>query len=360
VKELIEHVEVAAYRIPTDLPEGDGTYRWDSTTMVVVQVAAGGARGLGYSYADTAAARVVEEKLAQAVLGRSPCDIPACRAAMIALLRNLGADGIGMLAVSAVDAALWDLKAKLLDLPLVTLLGEARGSVHVYGSGGFTTYSMDQLQRQLAGWVERGIPRVKMKVGLGIPEDLQRIRWAREAIGASAELFIDANGAYTPREALSLAQQASCYGVTWFEEPVLHLDLAGMRLVREHAPEGIAIASGEYGFTLGYFRNLVGAGAVDVVQADATRCGITGFLEAAVLCRAHYVPLSAHCAPTLNLHPCCADPAVRHLEYFHDHARIEQLFFNGYVEPVQGELAPDLTRPGLGVTLREEARRYRV
>ncbi|UFS72134.1 hypothetical protein LPW11_08065 [Geomonas sp. RF6] len=361
MKGVVEHLSVEVLKIPTDSPEGDGTFRWDSTTMVLVHLAAEGARGIGYSYADAAAATLIEGKLAELVLGRTPFDIPACRAAMTASLRNLGADGIGMLALSAVDAALWDLKGKLLDLPLVRLLGGARGSVPVYGSGGFTTYTREQLQRQLSGWVEHGIPRVKMKVGAGVREEVDRVGAAREAIGAKAELFIDANGACTPKGALALAEAILPHRVSWFEEPVPHSDRAGLRQVRERAPAGMEIAAGEYGFTLGYFHDLLAAGAVDVLQADATRCGISGFMEAAVLASAYGVPLSAHCAPSLNLHPCCASPAVRHLEYFHDHVRIERLLFEGFVEPACGELAPAPARPGLGVTLREDvARRYRM
>ncbi|WP_243369949.1 enolase C-terminal domain-like protein [Geotalea sp. SG265] len=360
MKGTIEDVQVRAYRIPTDDPEADGTYRWDSTTLVVVHCRAGGTAGLGYSYADAAAATLVKDKLAGKVLGRSAFNIPGCWFAMAGSVRNLGEQGIAMLAISAVDTALWDLKAKLVGLPLVDLLGGVRDRVPVYGSGGFTSYTIEQLQHQLAGWVEEGIIRVKMKIGTQPDKDPERIARARAAIG-SAQLFVDANGAYDRKQALAMAEIFNDYQVSWFEEPVVHHDLEGLRLIRDRAPATMEISAGEYGFELDYFRRMAEAEAVDVLQADATRCGITGFLQAANLCQAFHLPLSSHCAPALHLHPCCAASAVRHMEYFHDHVRIERMLFDGVVVPVAGELAPDRSRPGLGIELKEDvAKRYEI
>jgi L-alanine-DL-glutamate epimerase-like enolase superfamily enzyme len=267
------------------------------------------------------------------------------------------------MAIAAVDAALWDLKARLLDLPLVTLLGAVREGVPVYGSGGFTSYSLEHLQEQLSGWVGEGISRVKMKVGTHPSDDLDRVRAAREAIGPRAELFVDANGAYSRKQALAFAEKfkADC-DVSWFEEPVPSDDLEGLRLLRDRGPAGMDIAAGEYGYDLLYFRRMLAAGAVDVLQADASRCaGITGFLRAAALCEADSIPLSAHCAPSLHAHPCCAAAPVRHVEYFHDHVRIEHMLFDGVLTPVNGELCPDLSRPGMGLELkRSDAARFAV
>ncbi len=351
----IERVEVRAYRIPTEQPESDGTYRWESTTMVVVQLFAGGVKGLGYTYADASAATLVKEKLAGVVQGCNPMDISACWGSMLAAVRNLGEPGICMMGVAAIDSALWDLKAKLLDLPLVQLLGKVREEVPVYGSGGFTSYPIPELQRQLGSWVEQGIPRVKMKIGTDPKADPERVEKVRIAIGREAELYVDANGAYSRKQALAMAEIMTRYNVTWLEEPVVHQDREGLRLLRDRAPAGMEISAGEYGFTSGYFLELLREGAVDVLQADASRCGITGFLQAAVLCEAYHLPLSSHCAPALHVHPCCALTPVRHLEYFHDHVRIERMLFEGVAEPVKGALKPDLTRPGMGIELKEEA-----
>jgi L-alanine-DL-glutamate epimerase-like enolase superfamily enzyme len=266
------------------------------------------------------------------------------------------------MAIAAVDVALWDLKSRLLGLPLVTLLGAARDRAPVYGSGGFTSYTVRELQEQVAGWANAGIPRVKMKIGTQPANDFERVRAARKAIGDDVELFVDANGAYSRKQAIAFAERFADLNVRWFEEPVSSDDLDGLHLLRDRGPAGMDIAAGEYGYDLQYFRRMLEADSVDVLQADATRCaGITGFLQAAALCSARSLPLSAHCAPSLHMHPCCAALPLRHLEYFHDHARIERMLFDGFQPPVDGALVPDLSRPGLGLELKQaDARRFAV
>lgn len=358
----VETVEVTVYTVPTDAPEADGTLSWDSTTMILVRIRAGGMEGLGYSYADRSAATLIRSMLAGIVQGRDVMAAPGCWQAMVEAIRNQGRPGIASMAIAAVDTALWDLKARLLQVPLVTLLGAVHEAAPIYGSGGFTSYASERLERQLGGWVEAGIEAVKMKVGSDPAADAERVRLARRAIGPETALYVDANGAYERKQALVFAERFAEWNVTWFEEPVSSDDLQGLRLIRDRAPAGMAIAAGEYGYDQYYFRRMLEAGAVDVLQADATRCaGITGFLRAGALCQAYDVPLSAHTAPSLHLHAVCALPNIRPLEYFHDHARIENLFFEGAPQPLQGRLKPDLSRPGLGLTLREaDAARYAV
>jgi L-alanine-DL-glutamate epimerase-like enolase superfamily enzyme len=237
----------------------------------------------------------------------------------------------------------------------------AHDRVPVYGSGGFTAYPLARLTEQLAGWVQAGIPRVKMKVGSQPPDDPARVRAAREAIGDGPELFVDANGAYTRKQALELAERFRGEAdVSWLEEPVSSDDLEGLRLIRDRGPAGVEVAAGEYGYDAPYFRRMLEAGAVDVLQADVTRCaGITELLRVDGLCRAHSVPLSLHCGPSIHLHPGVALERLVHLEYFHDHVRIEHLLFDGVVEPREGALFPDLERPGIGLELkRSDAERY--
>ena len=357
---VIRDVRPQVFVVPTDTPESDGTFEWASTTMIAVTVSGGGRQGLGYTYGHSAAAHVIQETLAPLVRGHDAMAVDNCWRAMLRAVRNIGLPGIAATAISAVDGALWDLKAKLLDLPLVTLLGAVRDTVPIYGSGGFTSYSDLQLEQQLGDWVAQGIPRVKMKLGRHPEADVHRVAIARAAIGERAELFVDANGGYTRKQALGFASAFHDYGVTWFEEPVSSDDLEGLRLIRDHAPAGMDIAAGEYGFDVWYFRRMLEARAVDVLQADATRCcGITGFLHAGMLCETAMIPLSAHTAPALHVHLGCAVPRVRHLEWFYDHARIERLLFDGAPEPAGGELRPDRSRPGLGLTLKQaDAARY--
>jgi L-alanine-DL-glutamate epimerase-like enolase superfamily enzyme len=356
----IEAVDVSTYVIPTDAPESDGTLEWDRTTLVVVEIAAGGARGLGYTYAAAAAGGVVREQLAKLVLGADVFAIAAINARMLEAIRNLGRQGIVATALSAVDTALWDTKARLLHMPLAVLLGTAKPGVPAYGSGGFTSYTIDRLQEQLGGWAGQGLRLVKMKVGRQPGEDPARVHAARAAIGDRAQLFVDANGAYGRKQALALAERFAADDVRWFEEPVSSDDLDGLRLIRDRAPAGMDIAAGEYGYEPFYFRRMLDAGAVDVLQADATRCGgVSGFVTAHALCDARGLPLSAHCAPALHAHLGCALTRVRHVEYFHDHQRIERMLFEGAPVPRDGLLSPDLERPGLGLDLkRADAARF--
>jgi L-alanine-DL-glutamate epimerase-like enolase superfamily enzyme len=358
----IETMDVAVYRIPTDQPEADGTYAWDHTTLVVVEATAGGKRGLGYTYADESTGHLIKGSFTRIVQGADAFNVAKIWQSLVYQIRNLGRPGIASMAISAVDTCLWDLKAKLLDLPLCSLLGLAHERVPVYGSGGFTSYSIDKLQGQLGGWAKMGIPRVKMKIGTRPQEDLHRVRAARKAIGEHTQLFVDANGAYSRKQALAFAQAFTEFNVSWFEEPVSADDLHGLHLIRDRAPASMEIAAGEYGYDLWYFRRMLEAEAVDVLQADVTRCGgITGFIQAAGLCQARSLHISAHCAPSLHLHVCLATLPLRHLEYFHDHERIEHMLFDGAATPREGSLYPDLSRPGLGLEFkREDAERFLV
>jgi L-alanine-DL-glutamate epimerase-like enolase superfamily enzyme len=357
----VEHVVVSAYRIPTDQPnESDGTLEWNATTLVLVQVQSAGVTGLGYTYADEATARFVDDALAGDVCGMDAMAIGAIWKRMVARVRNSGRSGVASMAVSAVDNALWDLKARLLDQPLVTLLGGVREGAPVYGSGGFTSYSIEQLLRQLVDWMEQDIPRAKIKIGRDPAADVVRVRAARAAIGERVELFVDANGAYDRKQALAQAERFAEHHVSWFEEPVVYWDLEGLKLCRDRAPAGMEISVGEYGYEPNDFACVLEAQAVDVLQADASRCeGLTGLLIADALCEARAIPLSTHCAPSLHAHPACALKRLRHVEYFHDHVRIEHMLFDGALTPRNGVLYPDLSRPGCGLEFKHaDARKF--
>lgn len=358
----VNQLEVSAYTVPTSSPEADGTLDWDKTTIVIVEVRAGDATGLGYSYADIGTAALVERKLKELVIGRDAMSPQSAYVEMVRQIRNLGRPGLSSMAISAVDVALWDLKARLLKQPLAVLLGAIRDRVSAYGSGGFTNYTNEQLKDQLGCWVDEGLRAVKMKIGSRPAQDVDRVAAARAAIGDTVELFVDANGAYTRKQALALAAEFADLGVTWFEEPVSSDDLDGLRLIRDHGPRGMDIAAGEYGYDPYYFRRMLAAGAVDVLQADATRCGgVTGFMKASEVCDSFGLPFSAHTAPSLHGHLCCAAFRARNTEYFHDHVRIEQMFFDGALKVEDGDLRPDLSRPGLGLELkRADARKFQV
>jgi L-alanine-DL-glutamate epimerase-like enolase superfamily enzyme len=361
----IASIEVSVYTVPTDAPEADGTLSWDSTTMVLVTARSGGTTGIGWTYGPKACATVITDKLAGIVTGRDAMDVGACFDAMVKAVRNDGRPGAVGYAISAVDVALWDLKARLLDLPLHRLLGAVRTEVPVYGSGGFTTYDESQLRDQLTHWaIEQRIPRVKIKVGeswgADPTRDLDRMQQARTVIGDGTELFVDANGGYTRKQAIRVMTAAADHNVLWCEEPVSSDDLDGLREVRDAIPADVT--AGEYGHDLYYFRRMCAAGAVDCLQADASRCGgITEWTRVAAVAASFGLQISGHCAPHLHVHAAAAIPNLRHLEWFHDHVRIESMFFDGTLDPTGGAIRPDPDAPGNGLTLRTvDVADYRV
>jgi L-alanine-DL-glutamate epimerase-like enolase superfamily enzyme len=356
----VQRIHARAFKIPTDKPEADGTMTWDSTTLIVVQVSGGGMAGLGYTYSGASIVDLIKDKLSKVVEGLDALNPQHAWQLMQHEVRNLGREGLVATAISAVDAALYDLKARLLNLPLATMLGSYRDSVVIYGSGGFTSYSDDELETQLAGWVSQaGCDFVKMKIGSHPEDDPRRVERAKRAIG-EAHLFVDANGAYDVRQAINLARLFADHDVVWFEEPVSSDDLEGLAAVRNRIPGAIEVAAGEYAYTVEYVRRMLESHAVDVQQADITRCGgITAFLQIAALCEAFQIDLSGHCAPAVHLHAACACPRFRHLEWFHDHVRIEHMLFEGAPQPEHGMIRPDLSRPGNGLVFKEQdAARY--
>lgn len=360
----VESVSAAAYTIPTDAPEADGTLSWDSTTLILVEARADGRCGIGWTYGASVVADLVTRKLADVVVGRPALDTGSCFTDMVAAIRNIGRDGVAGQAISAIDVALWDLKARLLEVPLHHLLGAVRDEVAVYGSGGFTSYDDEQLRAQLMRWTRLGIPRVKIKIGESwgtrTERDLARMGVARETVGDTVELYVDANGGYERKQAVRVMRAAAELNVRWFEEPVSSDDLDGLRAVRDAVDADVA--AGEYGYDLYYFRRMCEARAVDCLQIDATRCGgLTEWLRAAAVAAAYGLEVSGHCAPYLHMHVAAATPNLRHLEWFHDHVRIEQMIFDGAPDPLGGALRPDTEAPGHGLELRGPAvERFRI
>lgn len=363
----VNRVRVSAYSVPTTTageaqPESDGTAQWDSTGMLIVEVEADGRTGLGYSYTSPAALAIIRGVLAPHIIGTDPLAAESTFWTMAGAVRNLGWAGVCASAISAVDIALHDLRARKLEVSLLQLLGGSATNVMAYGSGGFTSYSIPELQNQLGGWADDGLRAVKMKIGSAPADDLERVRAARDAIGPKVQLFVDANGAYNVKQALGFAAHFEDEDVTWFEEPVSSDDLAGLRLIRNHGPAGMQVAAGEYGYTTQYFATMLAAGAVDTLQADATRCGgVTGFLRASTLAHAAGIPLSAHTAPAIHATLGAALANVVHVEYFHDHAQIEAAFFDGGPTLSGGDLQVFRASAGHGLAFKHaDAERYLV
>jgi L-alanine-DL-glutamate epimerase-like enolase superfamily enzyme len=176
-------------------------------------------------------------------------------------LRNAGRPGIGFCALSAVDLALWDLKARVLELPLADVVGRARDATPVYGSGGFTSYSLERIREQLGGWVANGIPRVKMKVSREPDRDPERLDAARQAIGDEAELYVDSNGALSRTQALRWAERfAREFGPA--EPPGDHPEAAAA----PRPQPGFARTGGRTAVALGVIATLAAAGGITALR----------------------------------------------------------------------------------------------
>ena len=291
----------------------------------------------------------------------TPSNIGAGWEAMHRACRNLGTRGLVMHALSAVDIAWWDLKARLLDIPLTGLFGAHRTSVPIYGSGGFTTLTDTQLAEQVAWWHSVGCTAMKIKIaeswGTNIDRDLDRVRRLRELAGDDVALMVDANGGYTVGQARRVGAELDDLGVTWFEEPVSSDDTAGLATLRGQLR--CDIAAGEYAADSYEISSLLPV--VDCLQLDATRCGgYTGWLAGAALAQARNLEVSAHCAPALHAPVAAAIPNLRHIEWFADHARLEPFLVDGGPTATEGALILDNNaRPGHGMSISSRAQDYR-
>jgi L-alanine-DL-glutamate epimerase-like enolase superfamily enzyme len=357
----ITDFRATVFKIPTETFEADGTFEWDSTTLLLVELCANGKWGLGYTYGHRCLAMLVEDLMKKCVAGQNAFDIPLIWENLLHQIRNNGEVGLTAMGISAIDHALWDLKAKCLDVSLCELLGRVRDHVPVYGSGGFTNYSDDQLRVQLSNWLELGISRFKIKVGRDIERDLDRVRKARQIIGDHAELFVDANGAYDFQTALKISHEFARSGVSWYEQPILPSDLEALEELKRRLPPGMNLASGEYIYDLSELSYRLKFRAQHFIQLDSTRCkGITGFVKAVNSCELSDVPVSSHCAPSLHVALGCAFKNFKHIEYFFDHSRIENLIFTGVPQVQNGCLSPQTSKPGNGLELnRSVAEKYR-
>jgi L-alanine-DL-glutamate epimerase-like enolase superfamily enzyme len=349
-------LQAAAHKVPLSEPETDGTLAWSATTVVTVTARADSAAGLGWTYGPAAAASIVDDLLGPAIREVDAFDIPGAHLAMRRATRNAPTPGLATLAISAVDVALWDLKARLLGVPLTRLLGRAQAKVPLYGSGGFVSMTDRQLADQLSGWVADGFGAVKIKIGEDygghLERDLHRAHLARDTIGTDTALMVDANGGYDTKQALHMAGDLADLGVVWFEEPVSSDRLGELALLR--SATGIEVTAGEYGTSSDYFQRMCASGAVDCLQVDATRCGgYTGFLAAAAIADAYGLQVSSHCAPHLHAPVCAAIPNLRHAEFFADHVAADSAVFDGLPQAERGALRPQDDRPGHGMKLRE-------
>jgi len=305
----------------------------------------------------------IHQVLEGALIGADPFETEKIWNDMFWRVRGSGRKGVAFQAISAVDNAVWDIKAKALGLPLHRLLGSMHARVPVYGSGGWTNWSTGDLVRQQLAWVERGFKAVKVKVGrdFGRDEaaDVRRVAAVRKAVGDDVTLYIDANNGYYAKQAIRLAEEYKRLGVAWFEEPVLADDIPG--LARVAAQTTIPVATGEHEYTKFGFRDLMTAGAADIVQADIAQLGgVTEFMKVAHMSEAFNLPLAPHAWCLLHLHAAMAVPNLMVLEWLDLEEQGIACFFADAATPRDGYIEPD-DRPGNGLVIDPHAvEKFRV
>jgi L-alanine-DL-glutamate epimerase-like enolase superfamily enzyme len=307
---------------------------------------------------------VIQRVLKPALVGQDPLCIEKLWDDMFWRVRGFGRKGVAFCAISAVDIALWDLKAKLFGVPLYRLLGPYTDRVPIYGSGGWTSYSEAELVREQTGYVERGIPRVKMKVakdfGHAEAEDVQRLKAVRKAVGDEVEIYVDANNGYYAKQAIGMARHLADYNVKWFEEPVLADDIAGLAAIARAID--IPVATGEHEYTRYGFKELIAQGGADIVQPDVGRVGgVTEWMKVAHLAHAFNLPVAPHAVQLVHLHLACCTPNLKVVECLGTADETDRLWYTEFPEQRDGYWSPYPDRPGLGLELSPEAiRKYAV
>ena len=297
---------------------------------------------------------LIEGSLKEILLGQDPLWHEKLWDDMFWRVRGTGRKGLAFCAISGVDIALWDLKAKTFGVPLYRLLGPYTDTVPIYGSGGWTHFTEDELVREQVGYVERGIPRVKMKVaknfGRAEAEDLRRLAAVRKAVGDEVEIYVDANNGYYAKQAIAMSKRFEQYDVRWFEEPVLADDIHGLAEISRATT--IPVATGEHEYAKYGFKELISRGGADIVQPDVGRVGgVTEWLKVAHLAHAYNLPVAPHAYQLIHLHLACATPNLKVVEYLGQTEQGDRLWYTEFPEQKDGWWSPYPDRPGLGLEL---------
>lgn len=362
--DVIRHVKLSTARLPLAVPISDAkvfTGRQKPMTEVVFLFAeittAQGHSGLGFSYAKRAggpAQYAHAKEVAAGLLGEDPNDIGKLYTKLLWAGASVGRSGVATQALAAIDIALYDLKAKRAGLSLAKFLGSYRDSVRTYNtSGGFLNASLDEVKARASVLLEEGIGGIKLKVGLpDTAEDLRRVAGVREHIGWDVPLMVDANQQWDRATALRMGRRLEEFNLIWIEEPLDAYDFDGHAHLAQLLDT--PIATGEMLASVAEHTGLINANGCDIIQPDAPRIGgITPFLRLAALADEQGLDLAPHFAMEIHLHLAAAYPREPWVEHFD---WLDPLF-NERLEIKHGRmLVPD--RPGLGVTLSEQARAW--
>lgn len=357
----IDKLEVKYFEIPTETPERDGTLEWLSTGLVTLELYSGSHKGLGYTYADRATASFLVEHALPYLKGKDESQHFLMLDVLKRKYRNLGNAGVTSMALSAVDIALWDLRASVLNISIQNLLGIRRECTPFYGSGFFLDDNSQDLMRQLEKFQNMGIDSFKMKIGDGFNSDISRMKDMRMRIGDEASLFVDANGYYGHKEALELSREMEKFNVSWFEEPISSDDINGLQFLKDRFPFKVNLVAGEYCYQITDVLRLIESKAVDIIQVDATRCeGVTGAMRASQLAHAYNLPVSTHCAPLLHGNIGLSLENLYISEHFYDHTRIEEKYFTHKGSYIDGAYWPSSDQIGFGWDLNSQTREHLI
>ena len=354
----ITDISTTLLHCPKGIPIQDATMptpKTDGRSQLFVHIYTDeGYEGLGMAEATPGTRQVIQDALSRILIGKDPSDIEKLWDQMFWAVRGFGRKGVAFCAISAVDIALWDLKGKILGLPLYKLLGAYTDSVPIYGSGGWTNFTEKELIQEMEGYIESGINRVKMKVGKDYGkserEDINRVEAVRKAVGDDVTIFLDANNGYYKKQAIYMAKEFEQFQVGWLEEPLIPDDIGGMANVSQatHIP----IASGEHEYTKYGFRDLVQRGGADIVQPDIARVGgVTEWMKIAHLCQAFNLPIAPHAMQLPHLHVACAIPNLKAVEYMNTQLEGDRIWYTEFPEQRNGMWSPFKDKPGLGLEL---------
>lgn len=335
----------------------DATRTVEKVGFLIVRVLTDtGLEGIGITYHEVggeATKDLILRAIYPKIMGRDPLQTEEIQKDLIPYMRGVGRKGLMFCALSAVDIALWDLKGKIVDLPLFRLLGGNKTEVPVYASGGWTTYSDDELVEEVKGMVAQGYKMVKYKVGVeagqNINRDVRRVAKVREAIGPNIAMTLDANNCWDAATAVQFANRVAEYDIMWLEEPVPADDIPGLSRFRRGTD--IPLATGEHEYTKFGIRDLLLNEAADIVQADGARAGgYTEMLKIAAMTQAWNVKFAPHAMENIQSHLVSAIPNAIFLERLLMFEDLTAQVFKDVPKPING-MMPILESPGLGLTL---------
>lgn len=351
-------------RIPLKKPVGFSikTLRYREYLLVRVQTDQG-TEGVGFCLQDTSAKAVkaaVDELLAPLLIGEDPRDISKLWDKMYFQTVRAGRRGNVLVAISAIDIALWDHQAKIARMPLHKLLGSYREEVPCYASGGYYYEGQEifsRLEEEIQGYIDQGFKAVKIKVGrLDAIQEEKRVEITRKIIGPDVKLMIDANQSYLDvNDCLDLCRRIEKYDIMFFEEPLPMDMIDGYNRLKKQT--SIPLATGEVGATRWEFQALIRQGSLDYIQPDATQCGgVSEWLKISALASAQGVTLAPHYFWDIHVQLACVSREVAFVEKFvgNDVTNFDLLMKNPYKLTPQGTLAPPKEH-GLGINWDEEA-----